>query len=41
MTEESDTGHGGPDLVLEEENECSGQMSSGILEGMGVRRILT
>lgn len=41
VTKEPDTGHGGPDLILEEENEHSGQMRSGILEGMDVRRILT
>ena len=29
VTEEPNTGHGGPDVVLEEENECSGQRRFG------------
>lgn len=33
VTEEPNTGHGSPDLVLEEKNKSLGQMRSGIWEG--------
>lgn len=34
VTEEPNTGHGGPDLVLEEKDKISGQRRSGISKGV-------